>query len=219
MTTETLNNPMSQLLALAPKSSEADVLRLLIELGCQYVRGEEGSLLVLDPDARELVFAMTVGSRSSEKELVGQRVPLGQGITGLAAATEEVQIGAPTFSDIKQSGKDQSDRPSAVLAAPMLAGDELVGVITTVSFEPNRRFTADDAVLYGRIAAVAGVVVHQARQLDALRRLNDGGDANSPQAQRELELVGAVTVLSRGPAERQDKVLSLLRAVAALCGD
>lgn len=216
MTTETLNHPMTQLLALAPKSSEADVLRLLIELGCQYVRGEEGSLLVLDPDTRELVFAMTVGSRSSEKELVGQRVPLGQGITGLAAATEEVQIGAPTFSDIKQSGRDRSDQPSAVLAAPMLAGDELVGVITTVSFDPKRRFNGDDAVLYGRIAAVAGVVVHQAQQLDALRRLHDGGHANSPQAKRELELVDAVTALSRGPAERQAKVLSLLRAVAAL---
>ena len=59
--------------------------------------GAQGSLLVLDEKKKELVFAMTIGSRSSEMTLIGQRVPLGKGITGLAAQMREVQIGAPTF--------------------------------------------------------------------------------------------------------------------------
>jgi hypothetical protein len=33
--------------------------------------------------------------------MMGQRVPLGMGITGLAAVTREVQVGAPTYRDIQ----------------------------------------------------------------------------------------------------------------------
>ena len=57
-------------------------------------------LLVLDRNQeppRELVFAMTVGSGGSEDTLAGQRVPVGEGLTGLAALTHEVQIGVPTI--------------------------------------------------------------------------------------------------------------------------
>ena len=59
--------------------------------------GAQGSLLVLDEKKKELVFAMTVGNRSSEMTLIRQRVPLGKGITGLAAQMRGAQIGAPAF--------------------------------------------------------------------------------------------------------------------------
>lgn len=46
---------------------------------------------------RNSYLTMTIGNRSSEMTLIGQRVPLGKGITGLAAQMREVQIGAPAF--------------------------------------------------------------------------------------------------------------------------
>jgi hypothetical protein len=146
------------LLALSPDSSEEMVLQLLIEVGGQVVGAEEGSLLVYDPERKDLAFAMTVGGAD---QLVGQRVPLNKGLTGLAAATREVQIGAPTFSGVKQL----SSGPEAVIAAPMLVGDELVGVITAVSFTPGKRFSSKDGELYGRLASVAGLVVAHRRKL------------------------------------------------------
>jgi hypothetical protein len=135
---------------------DLDLLRVLIELGAQVVDASEGSLLVYEPATNDLVFALTVGGPS----LVGQRLALGQGLTGLAAATREVQIGAPTYR-----GVTQEKGPEAVIAAPMLSGDELIGVITAVSFAPGKRFTARDGDLYGRLAAVAGVVLDQKRRL------------------------------------------------------
>lgn len=62
----------------------------------QFVDEQEGSLLVLDEKKKELVFAMTIGSRSLERPLIGHRVPLGKGI-GLAAEMHEVQVDAPAF--------------------------------------------------------------------------------------------------------------------------
>jgi len=135
---------------------DLDLLRVLIELGAQVVDASEGSLLVYEPATNDLVFTMTVGGTG----LIGQRLALGQGLTGLAAVTREVQIGAPTYG-----GVAQEKGPEAVIAAPMLIGDELIGVITAVSFAPGKRFTARDGDLYGRLAAVAGVVVDQKRRL------------------------------------------------------
>jgi GAF domain-containing protein len=205
-------------LGLPPRSPEAAVLRLLIELCAQVIGAEEGSLLVLDrgeSPPRDLVFAMTVGSSESERALRGQRVPLGEGITGLAALTHEVQIGAPLYDGVRQAqrGDAAPGQPSSVIAAPMLAGDELVGVITAVTFQPGRRFTPEDAALYARGASVAGLVVDQRRRLEALEAGAARGHADAERRIAEA----AARLARRGPAERV-ALARLLEAVEALAG-
>lgn len=147
-----------------PESREARILRLVVETVVQGVDGDEGSLLVAAPEAGDLYFAMTIGDEESEKTLLGQRVPMGQGLTGLAAATQEVQVGAPTFKDVAQTEK-KSTGPEAVLAAPMVIGDRLIGVVTAVSFRDGKRFTARDATFAGRLATIAAVIVDQTMRL------------------------------------------------------
>ena len=206
------DNLLGALLGRTDPRHETSVLSLLIQLGAQFVNATEGSLLVLDGDSGELVFAMTVGDEA-EEALIGQRVPVGRGITGLAAQTREVQIGAPTF------GTDQTEEPKSVLAAPMLIKDELIGVLTAVSFDRDKRFTADDAVLYGRIAAVAGLVVQQRRQLAAIEALRAGTDLPSPiteEEQHNREILEVVKQLLRASPDVKGHVAGLLSAVAAL---
>ena len=70
---------LSRFLGILPSTPEEKILRMLIELGCEVVGGQEGSLLVYDKDADLLRFAMTVGDPESEKKLRGQAVPLGRG--------------------------------------------------------------------------------------------------------------------------------------------
>jgi GAF domain-containing protein len=197
-------------LGIAPRSEEESVLRLLIELAAQFVGAEEGSLLVFDREAQELEFVMTVGSESSERTLLGQRVPVGEGVTGLAALTEEVQIGAPTYRDVKQSELRDPAGPRAVIAAPMLVADGLVGVITAVSFRPDAAFGAAEAALYGRVAATAAVVVEQRRRIDAL-------ESAAPRSAEEQRVVDAVARLAgSGDAAELGRVADLLEAIDAL---
>ncbi|MHC4986396.1 MAG: GAF domain-containing protein [Planctomycetota bacterium] len=206
------DNLLGALLGRTDPRHEASVLSLLIQIGAQFVNAMEGSLLVLDRDSGELVFAMTVGDQTQEA-LIGQRVPVGSGITGLAAQTREVQIGAPTF------GTDQAEEPKSVLAAPMLIKDELIGVLTAVSFDPDKRFTADDAVLYGRIATVAALVVQQRRQLASIEALRTGTDLPSPITEDERhnrEILEVVKDLLRASPDVKGHVAVLLSAVAAL---
>lgn len=201
--------PLVSYLAIAPQSPEEAVLRLLIELGAQVVGAQEGSLLVLDPGRKDLVFAMTVGA--SERTLLGKRVPLGEGLTGLAALTQEVQVAAPTFKLSQTDGAPPEGEPVAVMAAPMLAGDTLLGVITAVRFEGSR-FSSQDARLYARLASVAGLVVHQRQRLAAFEDAQAGGAAN----ESERQVVAAAARLARVHPEACDHVAHLLAAVEAL---
>ncbi len=190
-----MSHVLSTYLGILPNTTEAGVLRLLVQTGVTAVGAGEGSLLVLDEASGVLRFAMTIGS--SEQTLLGQTVPLGEGITGLAAATHQVQIGAPTFGGVRQDDAKRAG-PEAVIAAPMLVGETLVGVMTAVSFKEGKRFTSADGSLYGGLATIAGVVVDQRRRLAAY----EGEHSDVPAALSTLA----------GP-ERQ--VLESLRRVSA----
>jgi len=205
---------------------ELQVLRLLVELCAQVVGAEEGSLLVVDQTQdppRELIFAMTVGSRQSEETLSGQRVPLGEGLAGIAAVTHEVQIGAPLYEGVQQArrGEAPPGQPTAVIAAPMLIDDRLVGVITAVGFEEGKHFTSQNATLYARAASVAGVVVDQRRRIDALESGAGGGEEgrrpreDDPLARQILD--SAVRLVDRNP-DRLRELSQLLLALEKVMG-
>jgi GAF domain-containing protein len=218
---ESAETPISRYLSILPQTPEEKILRLLIEVGREIVGADEGSLLVFDESRQELVFAMTVG-RDSETTLLGQRVPLGSGLTGLAALTHEVQTGAPTFNDIRQPENAASapDQPSAVLAAPMLVNDVLIGVLTAISFEKTKRFSSRDAQLYVSFAAIGGLVVQQRRRLTMLEESSalPLRETLSESNQAEQAIMATLRrILSRSP-ESVMQVASLLTAIERLTG-
>lgn len=209
-------------LGVSSQSSEEKVLRLLIELGAQFVDAQEGSLLVLDDEKAELVFAMTIGSAASEESLIGHRVPLGEGLVGLAAQTHEVQIGAPKFAVPDSKADGERGKPKAVLAAPMLIDDRLIGVLTAVSFQDDKRFGIPDAMLYGRIAAVAGVVVEQRRRIDAVEALKQEQTmpaAVSAEERLDQQIVESVQRLTRVDRDAKPRVAQLLSVIESLVAE
>jgi hypothetical protein len=153
---------LSRQLLLPPGSPVPAALRLLIVTGLGMVGADEGSFLVNDTDAGDLVFAMTVGHAASESMLLGQRVPITASITGLAATRREVQIGTPTYTAVTQPGRN----PESVLAAPVIAHNVVLGVMTAVSFSEGRRFDSAAARSFGGLAVIAGLLIDQAQQLE-----------------------------------------------------
>lgn len=201
-----------------PSNSEAEnTLRLLIRMGLMVTGADEGSLLVLDDTSGDLLFAMTIGDETSEAALRGQRVPLGQGITGLAAATLEVQIGAPTYKDVRQSVRQDgaASGPTAVMAAPMMIGERLVGVITAISFARDKHFTTQDGKLFGGFAAIAGVLVDQGRRLARLDETTDPTDpADLARSQIATSIARIAQVRPDALAEIATQLASIERLVA-----
>jgi transcriptional regulator with GAF, ATPase, and Fis domain len=205
---------MQRYLAVMPRTGEEQVLRLIIEMGARAVGADEGSLLIFDPKTDELVFIMTYGS--SEEVLIGQRLPVGKGITGLAAASREVQIGAPIYKDIKQT--EAIGTIQAVIAAPMVLGDDLIGVITAVSTKPDKRFTMADGQLYASLATVAAVVVHQ---LQRIRALEGGTEPNREPAAlaadpAQQEVMDRISRLLQRDPQVVRQVATMLGAIEAM---
>jgi signal transduction protein with GAF and PtsI domain len=207
---------LSRAISLGGAGLEAQALRRLLALAIAGVDAEEGSLLVLDEDINELRFVATVGNDASEAVLKGQRIPLGKGVTGLAAVTREVEVGAPVFKDIQQTERLAAG-PEAVVAAPLIVGERLLGVMTGVTFRAGQRFGKKEATSYGECAAVMAVLLDQARRLSAAATLDSGTDVIEPgTAAIEREVVERLARLIGRRGETLGSVARLLEAIEAL---
>jgi GAF domain-containing protein len=195
-----------------PESADADLLRLVLTTAVETIDADEGSLLLRDDGTGDLRFAMTVGDPDREKTLIGERVPVGQGVVQLAAATQEVQIGAPTFRDIKQTERETGG-PEAVIAAPMISGSDVIGVLTAVTFKHGRRFGGTEAKLYGRLATVAAVLIEQHQRISGAEdRIAVQTTAMHPKHNKELNEIDQA--LNR-IASRHPQALSHIAAIVA----
>jgi GAF domain-containing protein len=213
---------MTRYLGLMPATGEDQVLRLIVETGVRAVGADEGSLLVYDPEANDLTFVMTYGNKESESILIGQRVPFGKGLAGLAAETGEVQIGAPRYKDVTQS--ETMGGIKAVISAPMMLGDKLIGVITAVSNKDDKRFSMDDGQLYACLATIAALVVNQALMLRARSADADAASlqpaalAADPLAQDVLERVGRLLQRDTATVRNLARMLEAVEAMAPAPG-
>lgn len=214
----TSNDLFQDLVGIPEGATEVEALRLMIELANAAVGADESSLLILQrgPDERdELVFLLTdhLGDASvAERTLRGQRVPLGEGLTGIAAVTREPQIGAPLYEDLKQAG----DAPQMVLAVPMLSGDEVLGVLTAVTWKADKKFTRGDVEIYGKVASVVSVVIDQRRRLgmlDGLRADEELPPSRTPAEDLEKRVVATVARMVRRRPEGLANLLAVLEAV------
>jgi GAF domain-containing protein len=208
---------MARYLHIPPRSQAEQTLRLLVRMGVLVAGADEGSLLVHDANAGDLRFAMTVGSEESEQKLFGQRVPLGKGITGLAAVSREVHIGAPTFKDVQQTERHSGTHgPEAVIAAPMLIEERLVGVITAVSFQPGHRFSAEVGRLFGGFAAIAGVLVDQAERLSGAAQDIAAPASGLASGGADARIVAAVARLAQSRPQALPQIAALIDSIEAL---
>lgn len=190
------------------------LLRLVLTTAVEAIDADEGSLLLRDPDTRDLYFAITVGDPDHERELPGQRVPVGKGVVQLAAATQEVHIGAPTFRDIEQTERETGG-PEAVIAAPLISGPDTIGVLTAVTFKHGRRFGGEEAKLYGRLATIAAVLIEQHQRIMGMEgRMTIHTTAVDPKHNQALSEIDQA--LGR-IASRHPNALSNIAAIVTNC--
>ncbi|HET6860782.1 MAG TPA: GAF domain-containing protein, partial [Streptomyces sp.] len=124
-------------------------------------------LAIYDEAARELVV---VASLNIGKDSTGTRLRLDEGAMGHVARTREPIIISEYATWAGRSGKYADLTVHAVMAAPLLAGQRLVGAIASIHSNPARRFGADDLRLLTMFAQQAGIAIARGRLLEAERR-------------------------------------------------
>jgi PAS domain S-box-containing protein len=137
------------------------LLQAVLERAVSLLRVTGGEVAVFDEAAKELVVlaSMNLGGDST-----GTRMALGEGAMGRVAETHEPII-IPNYQEWAGRSKkyDQADVVQAVMVAPLLIENRLVGAIAGVHSDPHHEFGESDLRLLNLFASQAAIAVENAR--------------------------------------------------------
>jgi GAF domain-containing protein len=153
-----------------PGSADA-LLRSIVQAAAKIFGAGAASILLVDEAAGMLEFKVAYGA--SNRELVGTRIPLDQGIAGYVAMT-----GQPiAISNVEQDARFNRDFarstgyvPRSILATPLLAGERVLGVMEVLDKVDAPAFGMQDMELLGLFAQQAALAIDQAQSFEHLDR-------------------------------------------------
>ncbi len=161
-------------------TSEADLIKLLdntMHYAIHLTQARDGSVLLLDQESNELVFAVVHGDKRGE--LRGYRLPADAGIAGWVATHR-----APVIAN--QARQDAHFSPHvdeafgfvtrSLVCVPMVAHNRVIGVIEVLNKDAGTPFTEVDV----NLLRILGSIAASALEMLWVRLEAQGTDAASP---------------------------------------
>ena len=129
-----------------------------------------GQLGLYEVDLDDIVI---VASHNMGPDYTGSRMRIGEGATGLVAKNRRaLNINNYELWDNRSANYDNANW-HAVISAPMMIANRLVGVITIADKEPNRVFDQDDERLLYLLTQQAAIAVENARLYQSVKLAAD----------------------------------------------
>jgi putative methionine-R-sulfoxide reductase with GAF domain len=144
-----------------------ELLTTIISIVTSELLCEECSVLLYDEENKEFEFFTAVGETGME--LIKERFPADKGIAGRALRDKTTQVVNDVQSDPDFYGnidKEHAFKTKSILAAPLICGDENVGVINALNKVENKFFDKDDDQILTAIADEVAMAVKNARLFD-----------------------------------------------------
>lgn len=142
------------------------VLHRVLFLSIKNVGALSGSIIVLDSQAKPVESAFIIRNRPADPSTLQLRQTYDHGLAGWVARNREAALVSDTSQDERwlRLPDDSKDRtgPKSAVSAPILARDELVGVITLVHPQPGF-FRSPHLELVKAIADQASIAILNAR--------------------------------------------------------
>jgi PAS domain S-box-containing protein len=145
---------------LAGQLELSSVLQAVLRRAASLLNVTGGELAIFDDARNELVI---VASHNMGTDAVGTRMALGEGAMGHVARSHEPLIIPSYQAWVGRSEKYTHNTVQTVMAAPLLIGNRLVGVIASVHSDPGRAFGPDDLRLLQHFAPHAAIAIENAR--------------------------------------------------------
>jgi diguanylate cyclase (GGDEF)-like protein len=170
-----LTNSLREANALIESGSDSSV-RLNVEqvldtiLNCSMdlLDGHSGSIMLMHSES-ELRTACSSGQSAAR----GARVSLSEGIAGQVAATREPMLVLGIFD--WDHYDDEEHRPASAICVPLIAGDELLGVLN-INAKTDRKYSERDLRAMSLFGEQAGAAIASARAHEAKRKVADQGN-------------------------------------------
>ena len=145
--------------------SVEQVLDTILSCSMDLLQGQSGSIMLLHSDD-ELRTVCSTGDTAAR----GARVSLNDGIAGKVAATREPVLVLGIFDWAHYEADRQ--RSASAICVPLVAKDELVGVLN-VNAKPERKYTENDLRALSHFGQRAGAAIEAARIYRAKRPISD----------------------------------------------
>ena len=145
----------------------AHIFHLILDKALEITHASVGNLMIYEPESNDLWMA---AERGVTKENKGKRQTLDQGIVGHVARARQllnIDLSEPPWISVNM---DFIPGTRFELAVPMLAGNELRGVLNVESAEPNSFTESDERLLQG-LADLAVVALQNAQAYAREKRL------------------------------------------------
>jgi PAS domain S-box-containing protein len=141
------------------------LLSIIVERAAGLLQGTGGELGLIDEEEQEIHIVV---SYNLGKDFVGSRHDIGEGAMGLVAST-----GEPLIIDDYQAWDKALPAYShihATVAVPLKVKGRLIGVFTTSTVDPDRKFDGDDMHLLTMFARQAAIAIENARLFNQAQR-------------------------------------------------
>lgn len=128
------------------ESEIMDVLEHALECVIDATSAKDGALLICDEETGDLVFALVHGDMP-KKALLWRRVPAGEGVAHWVFENRSPTIVNNAENDerfYRAMDKAHKFRTHSIIAAPVLCGDEVLGVLEILNKRDGRYFSQND---------------------------------------------------------------------------
>jgi signal transduction histidine kinase len=142
------------------------LLEIILDKAMELLATEAGTFMLALPDTGELEFRVVKGPAS--KDLIGNRLPVGTGLSGTAAQTgrpvlvNNVQDDKRWFSQVAD---DATYATNSILTVPLIRQNTVLGVLQVINKQNGVPFDEDDQQLLMTFSGQAVVAIENARLL------------------------------------------------------
>ena len=192
------------------------LLQSVVETARAIFDAQASSIFLLDETDGALVFEAVSGK--GEGDLVGRRFPAGRGVAGWVLQSRQ-PIEVDDVDEDERFARDLAEStdyvPRALMAAPLLHGDEVLGVLEVLDRSREVRTTLAAMDLLALFSAQAAVALRLVRHGRRTRPEEDGPGADGPGVDG-LAVDGLVRALAALRGERHEAGRRLVGALEEL---
>jgi len=147
------------------------LLNVIVKIVREALQAETVSVLFYDAGRKNMVFQVALGKRG--KEIVGLKVPVGEGVVGWVAKHQRPLIINDLQKDRRYSPKLERQlglKTRSIMSIPLKRRNRMIGVIEAVNCRKPERFTEDDLHIFLALGDHIATAVDNARLYRAAER-------------------------------------------------
>ncbi|MBU1125947.1 MAG: sensor domain-containing diguanylate cyclase, partial [Candidatus Omnitrophica bacterium] len=144
------------------------ILLFILDKSRDAVDAQKASLMLLDPPTQELVVHVVRGVPPEVEEKINKgamectRIKVGEGIAGKVAETKQYMLVNETKDD-NRFKKSSGSFVDSILCMPLIANEEVIGVVNLTNKKKGGKFTEEDVDLLSTLANQAAITIYNAR--------------------------------------------------------